>query len=202
MKMLKLTGLLTAILVMAIFTGCEKNESPFLADAYFPNTVGYSWTYFRYDSLESRPDTLEIAITGRVKHTNGQTLKVWEYKSRYLDETRYVCRSGDTVRIYLTTDGPIDQILMVPFHEYDKWINPDQILDTTYVTSQVDVEINTDAYPGSYELVRHANGWNDYLKESMWYKPRLGLVMLKLNVYGTGPVRKEVWLLIDHNFSL
>jgi len=180
---------------------CEKDESNFLADDYFPNRTGFSWTYYRYDSIAAQQDTLVVSITGSTSHTNGERLKIWQFTGKNVDEKQYISRVGDTVKFYLSTDGRISQILLIPFHEYDKWTNPHEKLDTTYVRSLVDVEINNTVYKDSYELNRHVSKPGSSLKETLMYKPRLGLVMLSRLHQLNEPAKNEIWLLISHRFN-
>ena len=78
------------------------------------------------------------------------------------------------------------------------WTNPDYHWDTTCVSEIVNITINNAVYSDVYLLERYAFCCNDYLIESIWFKPYVGLIRLNRKHLILGPYKDETWQLINY----
>jgi len=190
---------LILILTLAVISceDTEKSKKDNNNNAYFPNVTGTEWMYSRYDSLQSTRDTITVSI-GNDTTINGTSYKKWQYNSPKDNWFRYVAVRNDSVFILDNPDMQIDQLILIPLEENKGWVNPDYKVDTSYITIVPTFQLTSNGIINDLYLIhRQANCCNDYLTEKIWFKPYQGMVRIETKHYVFGPLKNEVWELIN-----
>lgn len=188
------------ILALIIYS-CENDEfDNSRHTSYFPDSKGLEWVYQRFDSLNNSLDTIRVKIVDDTI-ISGILYMVWDHQYKTSKERFLVSKLNDSVKIFRSSSERIDQLYLIPFEKYDGWVNPDYRFDTSFVSNIQNITIGDKNYSDVVLIERKAFCCNDYLIESIWIKPYLGLIKLERRHIILGPYKNETWNLIESNIE-
>ncbi len=196
--------LLFSLAALMVISCNKKNENPIETIPqqidYFPNTIGYQWTYSVYDSTLQQSDTLTVTIVGQTILSNGDKANIWQYKDSGKTDTNYVTRHADTIRFYYNylPDLILKDIFVFPFIVGKYWhgIN-------SFDTCKIIADKNIQVYAGDFnamELEKKLTGPNYFLYENIWFA-QVGIVKIYKEEFNFAPVTKTTWELIKYNIG-
>ncbi len=189
------------VTLMVVLTGCIKeNECSRLSDEYFPNAIGNWWVYSRFDSLAMENTTLRVDIVKDSVQKDGSTYRMWVFSKSNIYDTLFVRTTSDSVLFFRYPEGFPNEVMLVPLAVGNWWTHPFMVRDSTRVISKDTVTVNYEEFADAYSIRRRLFAFNDYLTDTRWFVPYLGIVRLENWHYLFGWISKENWEL--KSFSL
>ncbi len=210
MKKLMIISIFSSLLIINFScSDSSTNPQPEPNTAVFPNTIGDTWVYAVYDSLNSTEDTLTVKVSSIVTALNSRNLMVWIYRansgmnSNYTInnlDTAYVYSGNDTVYFYNNNAGSQFESKMVfPLQVGLQWGNAATgIVDTSQVVDQNSITVPAGTFQKTYHILRTKNGLNDYMTVNLWFTERVGIIKLFVTERGFA-FRTFTWDLINYS---
>jgi len=186
-------------MVFAIHSCIQEQDCPTLSDSYFPNETGHWWIYDRFDSLAMSRSSLRVEIIGDSIYHDGTVYKVWVYGKNNLQDTLFVRENADSVLFYRYLDGFPADVLILPLTAGKAWVHPLWVRDSSRVMPAESVSVSGEVFSNAYPIERRLFAFNDYLSETRWFVPKLGLVKLENWHYLFGWISKENWILESYS---
>ncbi len=186
------------LILFLILAGCVKeNDCKKLSDEYFPNQVGNWWIYNRFDSLKMERTSLRVDIVSDSTTKDGKSYRMWVFSKSNLYDTLYVRTTNDSVLFFRYLEGFPQEIMLIPLAVGKKWSHPFMIRDSTFVLSKDSLILNYHEYTDAFRVQRRMFAFNDYLTDTRWVIPHLGISKLQNWHYLFGWISKENWQLED-----
>ena len=186
------------IVVVSLFTGCQSfvsNETGTSGSAsFFPLTPGSTWTYAKYDSVDSERDTVRIRIL-KTDTTSGEFRSLWQLRYTGHADSITVVSTGDTVSFDFPKELPVGfsgkQSIVLPLIVGKKWTLPIKIstqptVSRYSVVSKVSISWRGGSLNNSYQVIQQAgitlenNGIHATTSDTTtyWIKPGIGIVKM------------------------
>ncbi len=195
MKTISKSFITGIILISVAFTGCKKDPVGLYSDEYFPNSIGNSWVYHRFDSLAMEQTSLQVDILRDTLGSDGLTYRMWVFSKSNIYDTLYVRTLPDSVKFYRYPEGyPVD-VMVIPLSVGQSWQHPIMVRDSSKVVSVETLTVNSFTFENTYLIHHRIMAFNDYLSEDRWFVPHVGLVKLENWHYLFGWISKENWSL-------
>lgn len=166
---------LTVLIIINMSCNNSPTQTDELPSSDFPNKVGDTWTYFHFDSLNLKSDTVVVTIVGQTTLASNQLATIWQFKSWQGVETTYVTVSKDTVRLISSSHG---FKLIFPLQVGNKWKEDYSANDTNRVLRSGSISVIAGNFSGTYELQESWGFLNDYGSISRWFVPQVGIVRI------------------------
>ena len=187
---------LAVLLSACLLQGCVKeNECSRLSSEYFPNQIGNRWVYDRFDSLAMEKTTLTVKIVRDSVYTDGKVYRMWVFDKTNLYDTLYVRTTPDSVLFYRYLEAFPQEVMLIPLKVGFGWTHPFFIRDSTSVVAKDTLVHRYDVYPDAYAIRRRLFAFNDYMTDTRWFVPYLGIARLENWHYLFGWISKENWFL-------
>jgi len=199
--------LFTLLSVMSF--SCKKEVVQ--ADDYFPNEVGYHWTYRWLN--DATVGTIEVKIVDSKPLSGGQEAKVWRYtynngSNIYID-TLWVISTNNEVSIYNnfclsdSSQMPYERLhYFFPLENGRQWFTNVPQGDTTKVLNHETVSVPAGTFDDVYRISKDVGyATNAGVNDTLYFKEHIGLVKFFQHDFQLGPVLGNgVWELTDYNF--
>jgi hypothetical protein len=188
------------LILLILLSGCRKeNECVSLSDEYFPNSIGNRWVYDRFDSLNLEKSTLTVEIVRDSVYTDGKSYRMWVFGKTNMYDTLYVRTTPDSVLFFRYLEGFPQEVMLLPLKTGLSWTHPYFVRDSTWVIAMDTLVRQDDVYPNAYAIQRRLFAFNDYLTDTRWFVPNLGIVRLENWHYLFGWISKENWYLKEYS---
>ena len=175
MKSNKIVIFLSCIILILAF-GCKEEN---MQIDYFPDFVGYNWSYNVFDSVLNKSESLKVSIVGN-KTINGRNSTVWLMTYTNQTDTFFVSQSKDSV--IFNSNNSVKRIFIIPFSVNQTW-------DESYFTSSNSKVINIE----NVSVAAGSRSYNYSMYEKIYFKPKIGIVKLYSKEYNLGPVQTKTW---------
>lgn len=170
----------------------------------FPNEVGNHWRY----TINTQPgysEFIDVDIIGTKVLPGGQSSNVWIYKFSAATDTNYVVEDSPFVKIY-EYRLPVYYEKMrykLPLQVGDNWIIPQNYQDSTKVLASRSVTVPAGTFDGSFEILKtRVPVVNSWVHDSIWFKPKVGVVKLNQFEFSLGPViGNGIWQLMEYTLK-
>ncbi|MBM2841986.1 MAG: hypothetical protein HW412_2514 [Bacteroidetes bacterium] len=143
----------------------------------FPNSQGSRWTYFVYDSLAQRSDTLVVTVGGQTILPGNIPATIWQFAYLTRTDTMFVVVAGDTLRFYRYPNYSFGEVnFLFPLFLGKGWMF---LFGDTNTVVQVGPLITPGGFFSVTYLVEKL--WtfpNDYGVLRAWLVPRVGIAKL------------------------
>lgn len=201
---------LLLVAVITLFYSC-LNDILVTQKQYFPDQVGDNWTY-RLSGMND--ETIQVAIVGRGKLPNGDSVSLWQYTYHFTNvtfiDTVCVSITGNDVRIFdnprFTEPGtmPFEKMhYILPFIVGNSWHTPATYGDTTRVLKQLTVNVPSGTFNDVFQLSKvRGHIVNTWTNDTIYFKEQIGLVKFSQNEFDLGPVMGNgVWELESYHIQ-
>lgn len=200
--------LLLLFLLVIMNISCEKDDNQQVD--YFPNKIGYQWTYLLTDN---HIDTIKVKVVAQGILPNGASANIWEYTYKstsqtYID-TIWVSHINNDVRIYdnpsrfYTDQMPFERLhYILPLSVGKSWFTNVPYGDTTKVLNQESVSVPVGSFTNVFRISK-VRGYvtNSWTNDTIYFKEQIGLIKLNQNEFSLGPmIGNGIWELINYNF--
>lgn len=200
--------LLLALLSVMSFS-CKKEVVQ--ADDYFPNEVGYQWTYRWTNS--NGVGAIMVKIVDSKPLPDGKEAKVWQYTynngSNIYFDTLWVVSTNNEVSIYNNSDlsdssqMPYEKLHYIfPLENGRQWFGNLPQGDTTKVLNQKTVSVPAGTFDDVFRISKDIGfATNAWVNDTLYFKEYIGLVKFSQHEFQLGSVLGDgVWELTDYNF--
>jgi hypothetical protein len=105
----------------------------------------------------------------------------------------------DSVLFFRYLEGFPQEVMLLPLKTGLSWTHPYFVRDSTWVIAMDTLVRQDDVYPDAYAIQRRLFAFNDYLTDTRWFVPNLGIVRLENWHYLFGWISKENWYLKEYS---
>ena len=172
-------ALISILCFVKLFSCNEPDPRKQVVDASnFPLSLGSTWKYAIYDSINHRADTVEVSITDSTFLNDGVPAAVWQYAYSDSVDTQYVVQAGDSILIYRSPDvRSLSLVLVLPLEVGREWTNSPPA--SMKVTTREKVDVPDGSFARALRIEQHPFIGNFYGGTTYWFVPDVGLVRMR-----------------------
>jgi hypothetical protein len=182
--------ILLALLAAACGSDCPTESS---SGSELPLAVGSHWAYWRYDSLGTKSDTIDVRIVAKASDARGDGV-FWDVVIRGADRTSakaadfgqnrlfswgrsFVVARRDSIIFFKENGTSPYLLLLVPLKEGDRWAIPtDYGSDSTIFAGLDTVVTPVGEFRGTRRLTESSGYFDCFWSYRHWFQPGVGYV--------------------------
>jgi hypothetical protein len=166
----------------------------------FPNTVGTQWTYRVMDVGNGWEDTVTVTVATRMQLAWADSVTVWHYAGRLLQDTMYVATIGD--QVHVVPDTMLRFGLRSWYYRFPLAVGRHWGMILPPADHAVDDKgpISTPAgdFAAGFHYTMRGGVLNEYWGVDDWLVPDVGLVVhLYWEFPFSGPRVQQEWVLLN-----